>query len=166
MKCPFCSSEDLKVNDSRDAMEGKATRRRRECLACQRRFTTFETLELTIQVQKRDGRYEDFQQQKLIRGLEAACSHTKISREQVILIATKITDEIMQKQLREVTTKEIGEMVMAELRVLDSIAYIRFACVYRRFKEIDELLEAIESVCEGLQGSNPKKSLEEVKDGT
>lgn len=161
MKCPFCSSEELKVIDSRDAMEGKATRRRRECLACQRRFTTFETLELAIQVQKKDGRYEDFQQQKLTQGLEAACSHTKISREQVIILAAKITDEIMQKQVHEVTTKEIGEMVMKQLRDMDSISYIRFACVYRRFKEIDELLEAIESVC----SNRTKPIFEEVTHG-
>lgn len=146
MKCPFCHHEELKVTDSRDAQEMNAVRRRRECQSCMRRFTTFETLELATQVLKRDGRYEDFQQEKLIRGLEAACRHTSISREQVIAIAAQITDENMQRQVSSVTTSEIGDMVMQRLQALDPIAYIRFACVYRRFKEISELQEAIEAI--------------------
>lgn len=146
MRCPFCSGEELKVIDSRDALEVNAIRRRRECLKCLNRFTTFETMELSIQVHKRDGRYEDFQQQKLINGLEAACRHTRISRDQVISIAANITGEIMQLQLREISTKEIGEKVMRQLLTLDPIAYIRFACVYRRFQDIGELVEAIKSI--------------------
>jgi len=146
MKCPFCHHEELKVTDSRDATEVNAIRRRRECLKCLRRFTTFETVELTVQVHKRDGRYEDFQQQKLINGLEAACRHTTISRDRVIAIATEITAELIQRQVREITTKELGELVIKYLQALDSIAYIRFACVYRRFKDIDELMEAIKSI--------------------
>lgn len=146
MKCPFCCHEELKVTDSRDAPEMNAIRRRRECLACQRRFTTFETVELTIQVKKRDGNYEDFQQQKLIKGLEAACLHTTISREQVIAVASEITGDVLQRQVGEISTKELGEMVMKRLEVLDSIAYIRFACVYRRFKDIGELMDAIQSM--------------------
>ena len=84
MKCPFCHHQDLKVTDSRDATEVNAIRRRRECLNCLRRFTTFETIELTIQVHKRDGRYEDFQQQKLINGMDAACRLTTVSHDQVM----------------------------------------------------------------------------------
>lgn len=146
MKCPFCAHEDLKVNDSRNALEANAIRRRRECLKCSRRFTTFETIELVIQVLKRDGRYEDFHEQKLINGLEAACRHTRISHEQVRALASRITSELMQQQVREITTNEIGEIVMKYLRGMDTIAYVRFACVYRRFKDIDELMEAIHSV--------------------
>ena len=146
MKCPFCHNKDLKVIDSREAQEMNAIRRRRECLECLRRFTTFETIELTVQVLKRDGRYEDFQQQKLIKGLDAACRHTTISHEQVIALASQVTDELMSRQNREVTTPELGEMVMKRLQSLDPIAYIRFACVYRRFKAIDELMEAIQSI--------------------
>lgn len=146
MKCPFCHHRDLKVIDSREAQEINAIRRRRECLECLRRFTTFEIIELTVQVLKRDGRYEDFQQQKLIRGLDAACHHTTISHEQVIALASQISDELMSRQVREVTTTELGEIVMKRLQTLDSIAYIRFACVYRRFKAIDELMEAIQSM--------------------
>lgn len=146
MKCPFCHHEELKVTDSRDASEMNTIRRRRECLGCQRRFTTFETIELTVEVKKRDGRYEDFEQQKLIKGLEAACRHTTISREQVIAIASKITGDVMQQQVREVTTTELGDLVMKHLQAMDSIAYIRFACVYRRFKNVEELVEAIQSI--------------------
>ena len=146
MKCPFCQSLDLKVTDSRDAPEGNAIRRRRECINCLRRFTTFETIELTLQVLKRDGHYEDFQQQKLINGLDAACHHTTISHDQVIAIASKITGDLLQMQVREITTTELGDMVIKELQALDSIAYICFACVYRRFKNIDELVEAIQSI--------------------
>jgi transcriptional repressor NrdR len=146
MRCPFCKFDDLKVIDSREAPDGNAIRRRRECLNCLRRFTTFETVELTLQVHKRDGRYEEFQQQKLINGLDAACRHTSISRDQVLALAAKVTSELLQRQIREVSTTELGEMVMKELQALDSIAYIRFACVYRRFKNIDELVEAIQTI--------------------
>ena len=143
MKCPFCHHEELKVIDSRDAPDTNATRRRRECLQCLRRFTTFETIELTLQVHKRDGHYEDFHQQKLINGLEAACRHTTVSHDQVIAIASQISDELLQRQVRDITTTEIGEIVMNRLQDLDPIAFIRFACVYRRFKDIGELKEAI-----------------------
>jgi len=146
MKCPFCKHDDLKVTDSREAPDGNAIRRRRECLHCLRRFTTFETVELTLQVHKRDGRFEEFQQQKLINGLDAACRHTSISRDQVMALAAKITAELLQRQIREISTTELGELVMKELQALDSIAYIRFACVYRRFKNIDELVEAIQTI--------------------
>ena len=143
MRCPFCSHEELKVTDSRNATEMNGVRRRRECLSCLKRFTTFETVDLTIQVHKRDGRYEDFQQEKLVKGLDAACRHTRISHEQVRALAYKITNELMEKGIREISTTELGEIVMKELREVDTIAYIRFACVYRRFKDVDELMDAI-----------------------
>lgn len=146
MKCPFCQHEELKVIDSRDTQEMNAIRRRRECLQCTQRFTTFETIELTMQVLKNDGTYEDFQQQKLIKGLDAACRHTTISHDQVIGLASQITIDLLQRQIREISTKELGEIVMNQLQVLDPIAYIRFACVYRRFKKIDELMDALETI--------------------
>jgi len=143
MKCPFCHETSLKVIDSRDSLEASAIRRRRECQGCGKRFTTFETIELSMQVLKRDGRYEDFQQSKLVQGLEAACHHTKISRDQVNGLAGKITGKIMQRHERVISTKDLGEIVMEELRKLDPVAYIRFACVYRRFKDIDEIVREI-----------------------
>lgn len=146
MKCPFCKHESLKVTDSRDALETNAIRRRRECLQCGKRFTTFETIELTVQVKKRDGTYEDFQQKKLINGLAAACRHTRISHDQVIALSTKIMNELFHNQVQEISTMRIGEMVMKELQTLDPIAYIRFACVYRRFKVLEELEGAIKNI--------------------
>jgi transcriptional repressor NrdR len=153
MHCPFCNHEESKVTDSRVVIESNSVRRRRECLKCLRRFTTFETIDLTIQVQKRDGRYEDFRQDNLIRGLDSACRHTRISHEQVRALAYKISTELMERQVREVKTSEIGEVVMKHLQAMDTIAYIRFACVYRRFKDVDELMDAIEHI-------NPKDELE------
>lgn len=146
MKCPFCKSEELKVTDSRDSVEFNAIRRRRECLSCQKRFTTFETVELALQVHKRDGRYEEFQQLKLINGMEAACRHTSVSHDQINKVASEITGELMERNVREVSTRELGELVMKALQKLDPIAYIRFACVYRRLKDIDELMDAITSI--------------------
>lgn len=146
MRCPFCNEEESKVTDSRNAYEQNAIRRRRECLKCLRRFTTFETIDLTLQVLKRDGRYEDFQQDKLIKGLDAACRHTRISHDQVRGLAYKITSDLMERQVREISTSEMGEIVMQHLRSMDTIAYIRFACVYRRFKDVNELMDAIEHI--------------------
>jgi transcriptional repressor NrdR len=145
MRCPFCSYEELKVTDSRNATEVNGVRRRRECLKCLRRFTTFETVDLTIQVHKRDGRYEDFHQEKLVRGLDAACRHTRVSHEQVRALGYKIASDLMEKGVREISTTELGEIVMNELRLLDTVAYVRFACVYRRFKDVDELMDAIQN---------------------
>jgi transcriptional repressor NrdR len=146
MHCPFCSHPESKVTDSRNAFDQNAIRRRRECLKCLRRFTTFETVDLTLQVLKRDGRFEDFSQDKLIKGLDAACRHTRISHDQVRALAYKITSDLMERQLREISTKEIGEIVMEHLKNMDTIAYIRFACVYRRFKDVNELKNAIEHI--------------------
>lgn len=103
-------------------------------------------MELSVQVHKRDGRYEEFQQQKLVKGLEAACRHTKISHDTVKALATQITTEIMQRQSLIVTTSELGEIVMKLLQERDPIAYIRYACVYKRFQNIDELVAAIQAI--------------------
>jgi len=146
MRCPYCHHDELKVTDSRNAAELNAIRRRRECLRCSSRFTTFETVELAIQVHKRDGRYEDFSQQKLITGMLAACQHTTISRDQVIALVAKISSELAQRNQRSVSSCELGEMVMRHLQQLDGIAYIRFACVYRRFKEVGEFVDLIKSM--------------------
>ncbi len=116
-------------------------------------------LELTIQVKKRNGCYEDFHEQKLINGLEAACRHTSVSHDQVKMLAAKVTSELMERPTREISSKEIGEIVMKYLKSMDTIAYIRFACVYRRFKDIGELMEAIHSVTpEGTRGAIEKST--------
>jgi len=146
MKCPFCSSEDLKVTDSRNHSELNAIRRRRECLGCHKRFTTFETIDLSIQVKKRDGHYEDFQNDKMIKGLGAACRHTRVSRDQVRALVAEISSELLDRGSREIDTTTLGEIVMKKLQKLDRVAYIRFACVYKRFKDMDQLLDAIKTV--------------------
>jgi transcriptional repressor NrdR len=147
MKCPFCHSSELKVTDTRETPDGLAIRRRRECLSCRRRFTTFETIEIQdLQVQKRDGRFQDFELVKLRTGIEKACRHTKIGPDQVLKIALEIQAELMSCPQGAVTSRKIGDMVMDALRGLDSIAYIRFACEYRRFKDINELVETIEAI--------------------
>lgn len=145
MRCPFCGAEESKVTDSRNASDSNAIRRRRECLKCLRRFTTFETVDLVVQVKKRDGKYQDFQLEKLINGLDAACRHTRISHDQVVAIASDVTQEIMEMQVKEIDTLTIGEIIMKRLKRLDTVAYVRFACVYRRFKDKDELMSAIDN---------------------
>ena len=143
MQCPFCHHPESKVADSRGVEEMNAIRRRRQCLECQQRFTTFETVDLTVQVKKRDGRYEDFEVDKLIRGLDAACRHTRISREKVRSLASDIVAELLHRQVREIDATQLGEIIMNRLKELDMVAYIRFACVYRRFKDVDELMQAL-----------------------
>ncbi|MCB1081790.1 MAG: transcriptional repressor NrdR [Chlamydiia bacterium] len=146
MKCPFCGHEESKVTDSRNASETNAIRRRRECLSCARRFTTFETVDISMQIKKRDGSYEEFSMQKLIKGLDAASRHTRISHDQVRDLASSIACELIEKQVREIDTKALGQIAMDKLRKLDTVAYIRFACVYRRFKDVDEIMDAIHTI--------------------
>ena len=146
MKCPFCGHDESKVTDSRNASETNAIRRRRECLQCSKRFTTFETVDISFQVRKRDGSYEDFNLQKLIKGLDSASRHTRISHDQVRDLASQIANELVENQVREISATKLGELVMEKLRVLDTVAYIRFACVYRRFKDVDEIMDAIHTI--------------------
>ncbi len=143
MRCPFCNHEESKVTDSRDAVESNAIRRRRECCQCMKRFTTFETVDLSLQVKKRDGTFEDFQQEKLIHGIDAACRHTRVSHDQVRALAYKIKADLMAKGIREISSQELGDIVIRHLKETDVVAYIRFACVYKRFKDVRELLQAI-----------------------
>ena len=146
MRCPFCNCEDSKVTDSRFATEINAIRRRRECTQCMRRFTTFETVDLSLQIKKRDGTFEDFQQEKLIEGMDAACRHTRISHDQVRALAYKIKADLVGKGIREIESQELGAIVLQHLLATDVVAYIRFACVYKRFKDIRELVDAIQSI--------------------
>lgn len=146
MKCPFCGHEESKVTDSRNASEANAIRRRRECLSCNKRFTTFETVDISLQVRKRDGSYEDFSLPKLIKGLDSASRHTRISHDQVRDLASQIANELVENQVRDIDTTRLGELVMEKLRKLDTVAYIRFACVYRRFKDVDEIMDAIHTI--------------------
>lgn len=134
------------MTDSRDAVEINAIRRRRECCQCMRRFTTFETVDLSLQVKKRDGTFEDFSQEKLINGMDAACRHTRVSHDQVRALAYKIKADLMAKGIREISSQELGDIVIRQLKETDVVAYIRFACVYKRFKDVRELLQAIQEL--------------------
>ena len=137
MKCPFCNELDSKVVDSRPTDEGNSIRRRRECLSCHRRFTTYETVEsLPIVVIKRDGSREAFDRAKLIRGLLKSCEKRPVSLKQLEALAEDIEQRLQNRLENEVDSQEVGEMVMQRLKDLDDIAYVRFASVYRRFQDI------------------------------
>jgi len=147
MKCPSCGHLEDKVIDSRSAKEGQAIRRRRECMACQRRFTTYETVETTpLLVIKKDGRREPFSRDKILNGLLRACEKRPIPAEKIHAIVDRLEAEVMQKGLDEVHSSEIGERVMAELHLLDEVAYVRFASVYRHFKDLNQFLEELRSL--------------------
>lgn len=138
MKCPYCSHLDSKVIDSRPGPDGSSIRRRRECLACQRRFTTFEMTEtMQIVVLKKDGSKELFDRSKLLSGLLKACYKRPVDAEN---LAIEIETELQNSLCGEISTREIGEIVMEKLRVLDEVAYVRFASVYREFKDLDTFL--------------------------
>ena len=138
MKCPYCSHPDSKVIDSRPGQDGASIRRRRECLACQRRFKTFEITEtMEILVLKKDGTKELFDRAKLLSGLLKACYKRPVDAESLSL---EIEAELQNSLNNEISTREIGEIVMEKLRVLDEVAYVRFASVYREFKDIDTFL--------------------------
>ena len=147
MKCPSCGHLEDKVIDSRSAKEGQAIRRRRECLGCQRRFTTYETLETTpLLVIKKDGRREPFSRDKILNGLLRACEKRPIPAERIHSIVDALEAELMQKGQDEVQSSEIGERLMAELHRLDEVAYVRFASVYRHFKDLNQFLEELRSL--------------------
>ena len=144
MKCPFCGYSDSKVIDSRPAEEGSTIRRRRECLACQKRFTTYEIIErLPLVVIKRDGSRQSFDKVKLINGMARACEKRPVSLSQLENIADEIEQELQSGLEREVRTVDIGEMVMSRLKDVDEVAYVRFASVYRSFKDINTFMEEL-----------------------
>lgn len=144
MKCPFCSYTESKVIDSRPAEEGATIRRRRECLACQKRFTTYEIIErLPLVVVKRDGSRQSFDQVKLINGMVRACEKRPVPLSTLEQIAVEIEQELQSNLEREVSTVDIGEMVMDRLKSVDEVAYVRFASVYRSFKDINTFMEEL-----------------------
>ncbi|HLQ62588.1 MAG TPA: transcriptional regulator NrdR [Candidatus Acidoferrales bacterium] len=147
MKCPYCGHPDLKVVDSRDSEVGEAIRRRRECLECGKRFTTYERIEeVPFYVTKKDGRREDFDPQKLFTGLKKATEKRDISPERLRAIVDEIEADLRRSGRAEIPSREIGEMVMERLRDLDEVAYIRFASVYREFMDLQQVKREIEQV--------------------
>ena len=144
MKCPFCGYSESKVIDSRPAEEGATIRRRRECLACQKRFTTYEIVErLPLVVVKRDSSRQTFDRVKLINGMVRACEKRPVTLSQLEAIADDIEQELQSSLEREISTVAIGEMVMSRLKEVDEVAYVRFASVYRSFKDINTFMEEL-----------------------
>lgn len=144
MRCPFCGAQDTRVLDSRLTNEGDQVRRRRECAACKERFTTFEAAELTLpRIIKRDGTREPFDENKLRSGMLRALEKRPVSGDDIEAAINRIKKELMSKGDREVAAHELGEKVMKELSVLDHVAFVRFASVYRKFQDVSEFTDMI-----------------------
>lgn len=151
MKCPFCGSEDNKVTDTRPGKEGKSVRRRRECLACSRRFTTYEYVEKSpLLVIKRDGREEPFDRQKLLLGIMTAAHKRPVTRVEIEKIVDEIEEGFCDLGNLTIPSKLVGEKVMKRLKEIDEVAYVRFASVYRDFKDKEEFLKEVN----GLKNSS------------
>ena len=144
MRCPFCANAEDRVVDSRESREGDMIRRRRECTKCERRFTTYEKIEsLPFQVVKRDERREPFDRMKLMRGLQVACRKRPVSQNALERVADTIEVAMNDSGEREISSKQIGAMVMSRLRELDPVAYVRFASVYRNFEDIESFVKEL-----------------------
>ena len=141
MKCPFCVYAESKVVDSRPAEEGATIRRRRECLSCQKRFTTYEIIErLPTIVVKKDGSRQTFDKQKLINGMLRACEKRPVALAEIQHVANEIEMELQNSLEKEISSTDVGEMVMSGLKSLDEVAYVRFASVYRQFRDINNFM--------------------------
>jgi transcriptional repressor NrdR len=147
MKCPFCGHLQDKVVDSRESKEGDAIRRRRQCLECHRRFTSYERIdEIPYMVVKKDGRRERFERQKVLAGLLKACEKRPVSMIQLETIADKAEMMVQDSSEREASTTDLGEMIMHELKTLDKVAYVRFASVYLDFKDVQEFMSELKEL--------------------
>ena len=155
MKCPFCGGFDSKVVDSRPTEDGERIRRRRECIGCGKRFTTFEIVETTpIMVKKKDGSIQAFNRDKLLNGMIKSCEKRQVSIQDLEKAVDRIEYKIVNSLKSEVSSVELGEMVMEELKKLDEVAYVRFASVYRQFKDISTFMKELEK----LQKNNGSKN--------
>ena len=144
MKCPYCGFKESKVVDSRPAEEGSSIRRRRECLSCGKRFTTYETVEsMPMVVIKRDGSRQTFDRRKLVNGMLRACEKRPVSLAQLEKIGEEIEQELQNSLEREISTERVGELVMDKLKSVDEVAYVRFASVYRQFKDINTFMHEL-----------------------
>jgi transcriptional repressor NrdR len=150
MRCPFCGHLEDKVVDSRESREGDAIRRRRECLDCGRRFTSYERVEeMPILIVKKDGRREPFDPQKLLRGMMAACQKRPVTLSQLEQAAGDIQARLVEQPDREISSRSLGDLVMDALKQLDSVAYVRFASIYRDFKDLPDFVKALEGLMAG-----------------
>ncbi len=147
MKCPFCGHQEDKVMDSRPSKGGAAIRRRRECLKCEKRFTTYEQIEEILpMVVKRDGRREPFDRLKIVAGVRKAVEKRPVSSEKIEALVDDIENALMERAAKEINSTEIGEMVMNRLKELDDVAYVRFASVYRQFKDINAFMDEVKKL--------------------
>ncbi|MDH4222780.1 MAG: transcriptional regulator NrdR [candidate division Zixibacteria bacterium] len=150
MRCPYCGNEEDKVIDSRPSQDGRSVRRRRGCEKCGKRFTTYEYIEnVSLTIAKNDGRREPFDRQKLQRGIELACNKRPVSLKKIASLVDEMEEELQGLSRKEITSKEVGELVMSKLKSLDEVAYVRFASVYHKFKDLNEFLKELQ----GLLGS-------------
>lgn len=160
MRCPFCGSQEDRVVDTRSSKEGRAIRRRRECLSCEKRFTTYESIELVPrQVVKRDGRREPFDRQKLLLGIVTACTKRPVNLETIEGIVDRIEERIEELGTAEIPSEWLGEQVMEELQKVDQVAYVRFASVYRKFQDVTEFMDELKGL------SDPDRALPSSHEG-
>jgi transcriptional repressor NrdR len=156
MRCPFCGHDEDKVVDSRESREGDSIRRRRECLSCGRRFTSYERVEeVPIVVVKKDGKREPFEAHKLMKGLHLACLKRPVPLSRLEELVKDIQARLMERPDREIRSRELGELVMDELKTLDHVAYVRFASVYRDFKDLPDFVKALEGLARGEKVTSP-----------
>jgi transcriptional repressor NrdR len=147
MKCPFCGHSENKVIDSRISKDGKAVRRRRECLGCGKRFTTYEYVEdILPMVVKKDGRREQFDRQKILSGIKKACEKRPISMESIDKLVENVEQACQEVQTEEISSTLIGEKIMNELKMFDGVAYVRFASVYRQFRDVGEFMSELKDL--------------------
>ncbi len=147
MRCPFCTAEEDKVIDSRSSRDGREIRRRRECLACQRRFTTYERIEESMPlVIKQDGRREPFDRNKIERGIQHAVAKRPVAHDAVLRLADQVEREISELGVAEIDSRAIGERVLPKLHELDQVAFVRFASIYRDFRDVEEFEREIEAM--------------------
>ncbi|TLS48419.1 transcriptional regulator NrdR [Paenibacillus antri] len=147
MRCPYCDHDGTKVLDSRPVNDNKSIRRRRECERCARRFTTFETVEeAPLMIVKKDGSREEFSREKLLRGLVRACEKRPVSVERLEQIVDEVERELRQTASTEIESRDIGELMMGQLYKVDEVAYVRFASVYRQFKDIDMFMKELSTL--------------------
>ncbi len=159
MRCPYCGHNEDRVLDTREHKDGEQIRRRRECIQCKSRFSTVETLNLNFpMIIKKDGRREPFNKEKIFKGLMAACQKRPVSQSSVEQIIDRISTWILGRGEKEISSRLIGQKVMMELRHLDDVAYVRFASVYRTFKDVQEFVETLEDQ-EGFELVDPQAQL-------
>ena len=163
MRCPFCGHLEDKVVDSRETREGDSIRRRRECLACLRRFTSYERVEeVPLLIVKKDGRREPFDKNKLIKGMQAACQKRPVRFSLLEELAGDIHAKLLEQPDREIRSMSLGEMAMDGLKTIDSVAYVRFASVYREFKDLSEFVKSLENLVGTVKKTGPRAFAKEA----